>query len=492
MPLVDKLKLSSEDVKALLHDISVDSSIGILDEEDKAYIFIEEEMVKLGGLQSASIEWTQVEEKAKHLLTEKFKHLHVVRYLMQCWFREKSWEAHRRSCEFLTGFLCLYFENSYPKSGKNGLIAKRRLLGTILDNTKDAFDGLNSQEQGKDFFEQHAITLEELKKSLEEAGLKKEAMTSIDVMKNKLKSYMTQTPPTTNQPQAPHDQKGGKVLGVDYFSSPKVDVASITDDREARKTLLNVAELINQRDAYDSTGYMLRRYALWGWLTTSPIVVDGKRTELRAVPVEVSSLYEEALNSNAVSPGLLEKIERSVVSSVYWFKGSYYAYEVATRLEMNEVALAIHNATTRFVRRLPVLMELQFNDKQPFMDEVTLKWIQKSPDDEQKAEARLDVGADYKRLKKELMDLMEKKGIEAVLLQLEKKNSQKQSMRRQCQTIKIAADLLSERGLKWFADELYQKVEKQMLETLAAYWEPELFREITKNRTETSQTVNDK
>jgi len=489
MSLVDQLNLTSEEAKALLYEISADDPAGILNEEEDAFLFIEEEMIKFGGLQSASIEWAKVEENAKNILINKFKHLYVVRYLLQCWLREKSWDAHVRSSEFLTGFLSLFFDNSYPKPGKNGLIAKRRLLSTILDNLKSAFDDLDRQDKDKDFFEKYVLTLENLKEALEQAGLKKETLAPIEFMQSKLKTYMTEPAPAIHQSKTSSGQQKGKVLGEGYFSAPETEILFTSDERETRKTLLNLADMINQRDAYDPTGYMLRRYALWGWITSSPIVVDGQRTELRAVPPEISAMYEEALSSNAINPDLLKKIERSVVSSVYWFKGSYYAHEVAIRLEMNEVAQAIHYAAVRFVRRLPVMMDLQFNDKQPFMDEVTQKWIQKSVTSEQKNET---VSADYKRLKKELSDLMEKKGVEAVLLQLEQKQSQKQSMRSQCQVIKITADLLAERGLKWFADELYQKVEKQMQETLATHWEPELFQEITKNKAELNQTVNDK
>lgn len=480
MSLVKDIQISSEEVLALLKPITEEMPVGVFNEEDESYLFIEEQMIKLGGLQSASIDWTGVEEKAKLLLVQKFKHIRLFGYLLQCWLRDNTWQKHRQACELLNGFSALYFESAYPKPGKSGLTAKRRLMVSMVSNLKSTFDGLERNGQEKTFFESYAKALEALKESCQSVGLNDDAINAIALMQDKVASYITTPEPAVYSPAASPNQQGGNSIGTNYFSGTMSSSSGgLKDERETKRTLLSVAELINQRDAYDPTGYLLRRYALWGWITSSPHVVEGVRTELRSAPGEVITFYEEALSNNAISPDLLEKIEKSVVSSVYWFKGSYYAYEVAKSLEMNEVAHAIQHATARFVRRLPILMELQFNDKQPFIDEATAEWIKKAGTSEESVNTQpLLTEVDDKRLKKEMNDLMEKKGIEAMLRYLEKKQSQKQSMRKHAQSIKIAADLLTEKGFNWLAEELYKKIETQMQETLAIQWEPELYRQI--------------
>ena len=480
MSLVKGSKIASEEVSVLLKPITEETPVGVFNEEDESYLFIEEQMIKLGGLQSASIDWLGVEEKAKQLLTQKFKHIRLFGYLSQCWLRENTWQKHSQVCELLNGFSELYFESAYPKHGKSGLTVKRRSMASMVSNLKSAFDGLERSEQEKTFFESYANALEALKDSCQSVGLNDDAISTITLMHDKVMSYATTPEPAAYTPAASPNQQGGKSIGANYFlNTASGGNGGLKDERETKRTLLSVAELINQRDAYDPTGYLIRRYALWGWTTSSPHVVEGQRTELRAAPGEVVTFYEEALSSNAVSPELLEKIEKSVVSSVYWFKGSYYTYEVAKSLEMSEVAHAIQHATARFIRRLPILMELQFNDKQPFIDEVTAEWIKKAGTSDDSANVQpLFTEVDDKRLKKEMSALMESKGVEGMLLYLEKKQSQKQSMRKHAQSIKIAADLLAEKGFNWLAEELYKKVETQMLETLAVHWEPELYRHV--------------
>lgn len=477
MPLVENVEFNFEEVTTLLAPINESSPVGDFDEENALYLFIEEEMIKFGGLQSASIDWAGVEKKAVQILTKEFKHMRVFAYLMQCWTREKTWIKNQQASELLLGFCKIYFKTSYPRPGESGLLAKRRFLTSMVDGLKAGFDALDVVGQDKALFESYHKTLKELKSALEEVAANDSTLHTLTIMHDKVLSY-SQRPESTEPAPAPvSNQQATRPLGGSFASTPSFATGSIGDERETKRTLLSVAELINQKDPHDSTGYLLRRYALWGWITTSPIVANGKRTELRSAPKEVVSIYEDALNSNMISTDLLSKIESSVVSSTYWFKGSYYAYEVAKKLEMQEVAQAIWQATTRFIHRLPVLLELQFNDSQPFIDEVTAEWIKKMGGSQDVSSQHVAT-VDDQYLKEEMSALMEKKGVEAMLLYVEKKQAQKYSMRKHAQVLKIAADLLSEKGLSWLAEEFYKKVESQMSATLAAHWEPDFYQQV--------------
>ncbi|MEJ3721827.1 type VI secretion system domain-containing protein, partial [Paenibacillus polymyxa] len=102
-------------------------------------------------------------------------------------------------------------------------------------------------------------------------------------------------------------------------------------------------------------------------------------TELAAVPKELVENYHEALNGPGVEPALLLRLEKSVVASPFWIRGSYLAATVASRLAMDEVAEAIRQASARFVRRVPALLELCFSDGTAFVDDPTRAWLSATP-----------------------------------------------------------------------------------------------------------------
>lgn len=122
-------------------------------------------------------------------------------------------------------------------------------------------------------------------------------------------------------------------------------------------------------------GYQLRRFGLWAHIQAAPPARQGNRTELMAVPLDITRVYEEAIASTAFDPALLQRIEKSVTACPYWIRGSFLAATVATRLAMGEVAEAIRCATARFVQRMPALQQLCFSDGTVFVDDQCLAWV---------------------------------------------------------------------------------------------------------------------
>lgn len=73
-----------------------------------------------------------------------------------------------------------------------------------------------------------------------------------------------------------------------------------------------MAELINQQDPYDPTGYQLRRFGLWAHIQAAPQTRQGNRTELMAVPRDIASDYEEAIAGTVIDAALLQRVEKCV------------------------------------------------------------------------------------------------------------------------------------------------------------------------------------
>jgi len=189
------------------------------------------------------------------------------------------------------------------------------------------------------------------------------------------------------------------------------------------------------------------------------------------VPADIVEGYREALSANIVNPALLQRVEKSVVASPYWIRGSFLAASIAQRLEMKEVAVAIRLATERFVRRIPILVDLQFNDGRAFVDSETRGWLSGADADGQGRQAPLE----FRALREELAAQLESEGVEVVLRRLQEMQGDDATPRWRGHARVIAADMLAARGLTWLAEDLYAGVDRVMRDMPASLWEPELF-----------------
>ncbi|WP_334045480.1 type VI secretion system protein TssA [Burkholderia cepacia] len=457
--------LAPLDLDTLLAPIDPRQPAGVFDEEDDAYQGIDHEMVKLGSLQEATIDWPYVDEAAQHYLCSRCKHLRIAGHLLTARARTRSWRGWAEATGVLAGMVERYWETSYPKPGATGYLAKRRLVGQLLERLSDSLAALENTGYGEEFYKAGQAALDSLQRSAESAQLDVPTLSRIE-------GLLRQKAEALRAPELADAKLDTPVRGdvlSDAFFTPALPTPG--NEREGRKSLLAAAEIINQQDPYDPTGYLLRRFALWAHLTNAPSARKHHQTELMAVPADVAEGYAEALIANAVDPALLQRVERSVTTSPYWLRGSYLAAGIARRLEMPLVAEAIRQATERFVTRLPALGKLEFADGRPFVDGETQAWISGA----QASGATSAAGHDYAAVRDELHSLLEAQGVESVLRRLETIQQEATDLRHRCHVMAIAAELLQPRGLTWLADGLFVRAYQSMQNASAPEWEPNLF-----------------
>lgn len=457
--------LAPLDLDTLLAPIDPRQPAGVFDEEDDAYQGIDHEMVKLGSLQEATIDWPYVDEAAQHYLCSQCKHLRIAGHLLTARARTRSWRGWAEATGVLAGMVERYWETSYPKPGATGYLAKRRLVGQLLERLSDSLAALENTGYGEEFYKAGQAALDSLQRSAESAQLDVPTLSRIE-------GLLRQKAEALRAPELADAKLDTPVRGdvlSDAFFTPALPTPG--NEREGRKSLLAAAEIINQQDPYDPTGYLLRRFALWAHLTNAPSARKHHQTELMAVPADVAEGYAEALIANAVDPALLQRVERSVTTSPYWLRGSYLAAGIAQRLEMPLVAEAIRQVTERFVTRLPALGKLEFADGRPFVDGETQAWISGA----QASGATSAAGHDYAAVRDELHSLLEAQGVESVLRRLETIQQEATDLRHRCHVMAIAAELLQPRGLTWLADGLFVRAYQSMQNASAPEWEPNLF-----------------
>lgn len=463
------------DLDALLVPIDAQQPAGHFDEEDETYQCIDQEMIKLGSLNEPRMDWPYIDEASRHYLVSQCKHFRVASHLITARLRARSWRPWAEAAGVLAGMVEHYWETAYPKPGPTGHLAKRKMVALLVERLTQALPGLDphSFSQDRQASAQHA--LDRLQAQATAAQLDTAMLAKLEA-KLRQQAEATRFPdavPTTPAPSP--GQTGGTAISEAFFSAP--GNLKLGEERENRRALLAVADFINQQDAYDPTGYQMRRFALWAHLHATPPTRREQRTELMGVPVDIAQGYQDALRNNIVNPVLLQRVEKSVASSPYWIRGSYLAAGIAARLEMKDVADAIRLATERFVRRIPLLTDLRFNDGRPFVDSETLNWLSGATDSAQTSTVQ-----EYGSLRQELVAQLDKEGVEVVLRRLQDLQTTYYAPRQRSYATVIAADLLASRGLSWLAGDLYATVARTMQATSAEQWEPTLYEHLVRHK----------
>lgn len=477
-------QVSGEEVTRLLAPIDPAVPAGLFDVEDETYQAIDQEMVKLGGLQEASIDWVYIEDASRQYLGLQCKHLRIVAHLSAAWLRSGCWERWGCTLALLAGMLECYWEAAHPKPGPKGFLGKRKLVALVIDRLAEALPRLDRFT----YTPTHAAAAQAALKRLQQQETVQLDTAALGELERLLGKYsdLASGGGEAAVPKAPAATEKPAPL-ADVIATP-VSRMSMGNERETRRAVLSMAELINQQDPYDATGYQLRRFGLWAHIQVAPHVRQGNRTELMAVPLDITRVYEEAIASQVVDPALLQRIEKSLTACPFWIRGSFLAATVATQLAMCEVAEAIRCATARFVQRMPSLQQLCFSDGLVFVDDQCLAWLKGT----QGPSGQGATPQEFSGLREELVSQLETGGVEPLLLRLQGLQAGFRAPRERCHTTVIAADLLAARGVSWLAQDLCASVAQTMQQTTASAWEPEVFQRLQQYAASPALAVQDK
>lgn len=301
-------EVNAQEIARLLSAIDAQAPAGLFDVEDETYQAIDQEMVKLGGLQEATIDWVYIEEASRQYLGQQCKHLRIVAHLSAAWLRSACWERWALTLTLLAGMVERYWETAYPKPGPKGYLGKRKLVGLVLNRLNEALPRLDRFT----YSPAHAAGAQQALlrlQQLQAVALLDDAM--LDDMARLLRKHSERASgagePAAARASAPVI-KPAPLAEVIATPMPRV---SLGNERESRRAVLSMAELINQQDPYDPTGYQLRRFGLWAHIQAAPQAGQGHRTELMAVPLEIAGDYEEAIAGSVFDAALLQRIEKA-------------------------------------------------------------------------------------------------------------------------------------------------------------------------------------
>ncbi len=447
----------------IIQPISEKNALGKALKEDPRLDFIDEEMMKVGSLSHGSIEWGKVEELAVELLQTQTKDIKLLSNLLQCLQQDTNLEGVLLSLKVLTVFVNAYWFDAYPVPGEKGKGLRARFYKQIMQRNSKAIKRTAVSSEDKEKITQVLADLEAALSSVEldlalfvslQLAFKEREAEPLEVLE-------TPALMTGDTADAEKTQLAPQVPSV-YFD-PK-------NERATRQSLFSMAGFLNTTDDKADLGYRVRRNALWFSIWQLPSTKQGNITELAAFSQDRYMDYAGLIEKQP-SLALLNKIERSIEQSPYWFDGQHLSYLLCQKLGYEKVATAIKQELQSFVERLPEIVNYQAQDGSAFASAKTLQWLEQSPSNAGYSGSG-EVYDNWQEQYQKLLQMSEEQGLNQALLHINMQLSKSGSVREQYYWRLLSADLLSQQQLSALAKNEYQVLLNNIKGMSVDDWEP--------------------
>ena len=442
--------------------INVNSAIGKLLQDDEQLSFIEDEMMKVGSLSHGSIAWEKVKATAINILETKSKDIKVLSNLLQCLQQEGNLESTLLSIKVFSSFITQYWFDAYPVPGKKGEKLRQRYFKQIMQRSIQAVKKLDSMQQSSDAIDE---TLDEFVKSLESAEIEKEHAEGLKLAFQGL-----------SQIRESDETEAGSADGLNVENSIKAapDAPDVyfdaKNERATRQALFSMAYFLNQVHPKSSIGYRVRRHALWFSIWQLPQVKKEQVTELAAFSVDRFIEYQQKIETEP-SIELLNKIERSIEQSPYWFDGHYLSYKLCKTLGFTEVTMAMKEELEGFISRFSQIIHYKAIDGSGFAGIETQKWLNLQ-DKSTANNVSMTRSEDWLEEYQQLQVLADAQGLSASLVQVNQQLKNAKDTRECFYWRLLNADLLNQQQLTSMAKNEYQVLLDNVKGMSIDDWEP--------------------
>ncbi|KKD61745.1 type VI secretion protein [Grimontia sp. AD028] len=435
--------------------------------DDALLDFVETQMMKVGSLSHAEVQWGEAEQSAMKLIETQTKDLKLLTHLLQCLQYQSSPERFTLSVFILADFITAYWETCYPAPGPRGVLPRRKFFSQIVQRTEKAAEKLDFSMFDVDQKEDVEKALKELETAAEEKDLPTEGVLDIaSLLKRKLAT------PEPQVQQAPSSAPSETASSSASAPSPKLEIDG-SSDRAVKQTLLKVAEFVSELDGGIALALRLRRFAVWFSITSAPDSEANGETQLMPVSADRISEYEDQLSRGA-DHALWRKVEQSLTVAPYWIDGHFLSYRIALKLGNTEWADTIASEVRSFVKRVPAVAELSFKGGMPYVGEETRRWL----DEGDTTSTGSATTSDWDGKRKEAFTLADEGGLSVALAMLNDGLSTSKEPRDQFYWRMLSADVMKRHNLSAMADQHYHQLLEQANHTSLTDWEPALIQRL--------------
>ncbi|ASU23669.1 type VI secretion system ImpA domain-containing protein [Vibrio qinghaiensis] len=451
--------------RCITQPIQADNPVGERLIDEPLFDFVEDQMMKVGSLSHASVQWDEVEHSTLKLLSEKSKDLKLLIYLLQCLHNQVTPPRFTTSLQLLSDFMSLYWEDCFPAPGKRGSLPRRKFFSQIVQRLALVIDKLDfAQFDGQDRDELNAA-MEALQQATTQVGLMSESVESL------VAKVQAQLRRATEREQASQHVQEAPVVERKTTTQSAISVDS-SSDKATKQTLLKVAEFLSEQEFGIALAIRVRRFAVWSSITSLPEHDVSGETLLRAMAQERIKEYHDQMRSPDLA--LWRKVEQSLTMAPYWFEGQLMSYQIAQSLGQKAWSEAILSESQQFVARLPALLELKFKGGEPFVNASVKEWLLS----QQQSSAQGQVAGDWQDKRKEAFSLAKEGGIAVALSMLNDGLVSASEPRDKFYWRLLSADLLNSNNLDAMAKEQYQTLHAQVSTMSVTDWEPSLVEQL--------------
>ncbi|SBR51664.1 type VI secretion system protein TssA [Halomonas sp. HL-93] len=444
-------------------------------EDTNDYLALDEEMMKIGSLQHAHVDWDTAEMLAVRMLSEKGKDLKVLGHLVHCLQHGGNGVRFALSLRLLARSVGQpWWSQAYPFAGSKGAKLRARLFQQFIQRSVKLVSAVDFHN-AEDEFDACQASLDELQQQAAANALPEK---TLDELGRQLLAQRPAASPSVDEKTPPENSAADRTNATPSTTTTSTATSAKApelrmeagNERSNRQSLLKMADFLVEQSPGEPLAYRLRRFAIWGAIQALPNAKESGKTELAPVSADRIADYREAL-ARGGDHDLWERIENSLTLSPYWLEGHRLSAGLAKQLGHSRCAEAIREETQRFVERLSGIDALAFNNGVAFVDDETKRWLFSNT---QGTGAAGGGGDAWQAGLDEARDAMAEGDVGAALKVLDQGLSGARSPRDSAYWRLASADLLHEAGLESLAQHHYRTLHQTVTALALEQWEPTL------------------
>ncbi|MFA5182023.1 MAG: type VI secretion system protein TssA [Syntrophales bacterium] len=324
---------------------------------------------------SGTMDWNRVLQLSEDILTNKSKDLLVMSYFSVAMLKTAGIRGFAESVHILKEYLETFWEDMFPiktrMRGRKNAVEwwQEKISADIRDMTTQKWP----KQEHDDFLEDLNAIDAFLAENMEDSPLLLPTINAIAALVG-----------TTEENTAPEAASLPAASGTpkEYAASAQTSRSVAFDPAETdTDKLLNqgfeiigrAATLLTKQDPLNILPFRLNRIAAWTTVTALPPATAGK-TLIPAPDGQIISAMENLYRSRSWGD-LLEAAESRVRQFLFWLDLSRYVTEALEQLGRQDNSEAVASETCQYVKRLPGMEKLSFDDGTPFANEETRIWI---------------------------------------------------------------------------------------------------------------------
>ncbi|MCW8416761.1 TssA family type VI secretion system protein [Fluoribacter dumoffii] len=328
--------------------------------EFSQYTQIRNEIQKLARIgQSSNVDWIGIIDNSIELLTYHTKDLQIAAYLAFSLFHQYQFKGLAAGLNFLFNFIINFWEEAYPQGR---LHAKIEALNWYASCSLNHLSRINLDKEDEEFQQEIIYLLKNFESELLTRAINCHLFANL---REKIELLNTFAPII--------EQKEESVIEFREFSHQKESNIHL---EPALLTLTQFARELMEKDPSNPYAYYLNRIAAWAGINALPYNEEGQ-TLVKPPEYFNRERIRKVLNLGNLSE-IIITVEEIIPQEPFWLDLNFISLNSLKKLDgkFNQAYEATKLELRHFLKRIPGVELLKFNDGTSFLSEDYLEQVQ--------------------------------------------------------------------------------------------------------------------